>query len=95
MDVMGCHPTTVVECTCSGCLPFYEQLLCMKLFPATPIKPRTVFTFSVLREFQTANFAAKVTIWDFWSMIRRKTNNVRPGLVPVRSRFGEGTLKLT
>lgn len=83
IDHSGSYPMNVRYCGCPDAPPVYEQLLLMSLFPATAERPRTAFTFAALKDVQTSIFAAKVSLWDWWNMVRRKTNNVQPVKVPV------------
>lgn len=84
VDVNGTYKFNVYECTCEGARPFAQQLMEMKLMPATHKSPKTAFTFAVLKDFQTFNMCAKVSVWDYWAAIAKKTNGMQPNKVKVR-----------
>lgn len=83
VDRNGLFLLDVYECLCDGAPEFWEQLLLMRLFPATYDRPETAFTFAVLKDCQTFNFAAKVSQWDYWGTVQRKTDGVQWKKVPV------------
>ncbi|KAG8925861.1 hypothetical protein FRC01_009600 [Tulasnella sp. 417] len=53
----------------------------MALFPATYEKVQTAFTFKVLKLAQLHRFSGKESVWDFYTVMRRWTNNVDPKAV--------------
>jgi hypothetical protein len=60
------------------------QLMRAGLFPATFHNPKTAFTFQVLEEFHLDNLECKTTPSQFFSRLRRLTNEEFPNTVPVR-----------
>ncbi len=60
------------------------QLMMAGLFPATFRNPKTAFTFQVLEEFHLDNLECKTTPSQFFSRLRRITNDEFPNSVPVR-----------
>lgn len=55
----------------------------MGLFPATHNKVQTAITFKALKLAQLHRFAGKESVWDFYAVVRRMTNNIDPRAVPV------------
>ena len=53
------------------------------LFPATFRNPKTAFTFKALEEFHLDNLECKTTPSQFFSCLRRLTNDQFPNIVPV------------
>ena len=84
-DVSGAHQVNVDFC---GCRPPYEldkrvQLLQKRWFPATTTRPQTVFTFECLDTFHELTLQGKTTLYDFYHVLLRKTDNanVNPSIV--------------
>ena len=84
-DVSGVHQVKVDFC---GCRPTYEldkrvQLLQKHWFPATTTRPQTIFTFECLDTFHELTLQGKTTLYDFYHVLLRKTNNanVHPSIV--------------
>lgn len=82
------HTTGVFQhrvrwCTCPGCPPRHMQLLKMRLFSCSKIRPRTVFTFDVLNHFHIDAMECKTAGQSFYNKIRRLTNSSFPHMVPV------------
>lgn len=65
IDCNGLHEVKVVFCHCQA-LADYRQLLRVCWWPATPIQPRTAFTFNVLRQFHYQNLQGNITAFDFY-----------------------------
>ena len=59
------------------------QLMMAGLFPATFHNPKTAFTFRVLEDFHLDNLECKTTPSQFFSRLRRLTNDEFPNTVPV------------
>jgi hypothetical protein len=59
------------------------QLMMAGLFPATFRNPKTAFTFRVLEDFHLDNLECKTTPSQFFSRLRRLTNDEFPNMVPV------------
>ena len=60
------------------------QLLDMGFYPASDTRPSTVFTEAVLDDFLLANKICKTSPRNYFTKLRRGTNNTFPHLVPVR-----------
>ena len=83
VDQSGIHHMGVKWCCCANFQPVNMQLFAMGLYPATIQKPRTCFTFAVLDDFRLTNLECKTAALNFYSLLRRRTNNACPDSVPV------------
>ncbi|KAG8901150.1 hypothetical protein FRC00_008737 [Tulasnella sp. 408] len=70
------------DCLCSGGPSVPLQFMQMTLFPATYERIKTAVTFKALKISQLHNFGGKESVWDFYEVVRRWTNNVDPLAVP-------------
>ena len=75
VDVNGIHSVTLRPCACAGAPHTRTQLLAASLFPATLDEPNTTFTFEVLDTFQLINLQGKLSAYDFYYSLDRKTDN--------------------
>ncbi|KIJ30682.1 hypothetical protein M422DRAFT_186777, partial [Sphaerobolus stellatus SS14] len=78
LDVTGVHVVRMGWCRCAGAVTQAEQLLQRKWFPATILRPRTAFTFRVLKLFHLLNQVARTNPWDFAGSMHRLTDSVCP-----------------
>lgn len=90
LDSNGIFTYRVFQCLClsqeSGQpTPVAHQFFQMALFPATYERVQTAITFKALRLAQLHNFGGKESVWDFYEVVQRWTNNVNPLAVPVCS----------
>ncbi|KAH7917878.1 hypothetical protein BV22DRAFT_1025551, partial [Leucogyrophana mollusca] len=76
-DTSGIHTITVKFCACPGAAPRRIQLLRARLLPATVYRPKSAFTFDVLRTFQLENLQGKISAYDFFSALMHKSDNDR------------------
>jgi hypothetical protein len=83
IDRSGVHEIGVTWCRCSEAPEHDMQLMMAGLFPATFQNPKTAFTFQVLEEFHLDNLECKTTPSQFFSHLRRVTNDEFPNTVPV------------
>ena len=83
VDRSGIHEIGVSWCCCSGAPERDMQLMMAGLFPATFHNPKTAFTFRVLEDFHLDNLECKTTPGQFFSRLRRLTNDEFPNTVPV------------
>ncbi|KIJ45388.1 hypothetical protein M422DRAFT_166915, partial [Sphaerobolus stellatus SS14] len=82
VDINGVHTVTIGWCRCANAPSFFNQLLRRRILPASMKRPRTGFTFRVMRLFHLMNLIAHVTPWDFSSLLHRLTDNVDPTAIP-------------
>ncbi|KAF9508560.1 hypothetical protein BS47DRAFT_1373652 [Hydnum rufescens UP504] len=71
----GIHTVDIQFCDCSESSDSYSQLLCSGLFPATIHRPQTCATFQVLHHFHILTLQSKITPYNFYAALERKTNN--------------------
>jgi hypothetical protein len=83
IDRSGVHEIGVSWCCCPEAPERDMQLMAAGLFPATFHNPKTAFTFRVLQEFHMDNLECKTTPSQFFSRLRRLTNDEFPNTVPV------------
>lgn len=83
VDSSGICKREVKWCLCSTAAPHHLQLLQMRFFPATLTNPSTSFTFRVLDLFHIEAMECKTAALNFYSKLKRLTNNSLPHTVPV------------
>jgi hypothetical protein len=86
-DVTGVHDIRIGWCRCAGAPSFSQQLFNARFFPASYFRPRTAFTFRLLKFFHLLSHVARTTPWDFAGTLHRITNNVDLTTVPVSPSF--------
>ncbi|TDL13187.1 hypothetical protein BD410DRAFT_885943, partial [Rickenella mellea] len=81
VDINGVHEVRVQWCNCGehGYRTHHEQLLENELFPATPQRVRTAFTFRAMKQFHLLHLQGKMNAWEWCATIVRLTDNVLPG----------------
>ncbi|KAI9431655.1 hypothetical protein H4582DRAFT_1822223 [Lactarius indigo] len=84
IDRSGVHDIGVSWCCCPEAPEHDMQLMTAGLFPATFRNPKTAFTFRVLEDFHLDNLECKTTPSQFFSRLRRLTNDEFPNTVPDR-----------
>ena len=80
----GIHEVAVDYCGCQQSIPKTIQLLRARLFPSTVIDPKTAATFQVLNAFQMLSFTSKVSAYEFYQALARRTDNTGTSTPPVR-----------
>lgn len=71
----GIVPLAVDFCGCSAALPHATQLLRTRWYPATSINPKTAASFQVLEHFQLLSAYSKISGWEFYTSLVRRTEN--------------------
>jgi hypothetical protein len=84
IDSDGIHEVALDYCGCQLALPKTIQLLCSRLFPSTVIDLKTAATFRVLETFQMLSFTSKVSGYEYYRSLARRTDNTGTLLIPVR-----------
>jgi len=77
-DTSGAHPVNIAYCNCyplSQPIDCRVQLLRKQWFPATLVRPQTVFSFDCLDTFHELTLQGKGNLFDFYHTILRKTDN--------------------
>jgi hypothetical protein len=75
----GFHRVNIAFCGCSSdeaCLLERNQLLRLRLFPASPANPKTVFTFSLLDLFCHLSTQGKLTTYDLYLSLLHLCDNI-------------------
>lgn len=80
----GIHHVNLNYCGCQLSLPKHVQLLRARLFPSTVTDPRTAATFNVLETFQMLNFTSKISTFEYYQSLARRTDNTGVVSLPVR-----------
>ena len=83
IDRSGMHEIGIRWYSCPNAPEHNMQLMAAGLFLATFQRPKTAFTFRVLEEFHLDNLECKITPSQFFSHLRRLTNDEFPNTVPV------------
>jgi len=83
-SVDGIHEVAIDYCGCQQSLPKTVQLLRARLFLSTVIDPKTAATFHVLNMFQMLSFTSKISAYEFYQALARRTDNTGTSTPPVR-----------
>ncbi|KAF9470706.1 hypothetical protein BDN70DRAFT_939490 [Pholiota conissans] len=75
--VNGFHRVGIDFCDCANPPHSRVQLLRMGWFPATFDRPKTAFTFDLLRLFQKVTLQGKTTLYDFYHAIVQLTDTLQ------------------
>lgn len=88
VDITGIHEIQLRFCCCQKLddNPIAEQLLKAGLFPSSFKKPRTVFTFRVLKDFDLANLEGKTAAFKYYSKLKHFSSNIFPHMTIDRYR---------
>ncbi|KAG1852303.1 hypothetical protein DFJ58DRAFT_661292 [Suillus subalutaceus] len=82
INVHGIHEVTLDFCDCTNAPSHYRQFLHGRLFPATSTDPRTAATFAVLEQFHLLLFESKVSAYEFYHCLARRSDNT--GVKPIK-----------
>lgn len=83
VDLDGIHEISVTFCACPKAPREDLQILDLGYYPATTLRPRTMFTQRVLDDFLLANKECKTAARNYYNKLRRTTNDAFPHMVPV------------
>lgn len=77
IDLSGYHLVRVRFCMCSqsSFLDRFRQLLRVRWYPASILRPKTVFTFDLLDTYHKISLQGKLNLYDFYNTILQKTDN--------------------
>ncbi|KAF9456592.1 hypothetical protein BDZ94DRAFT_1315017 [Collybia nuda] len=84
IDTEKIHTISLDFCNCHVAMDRHIQLLRARLYPATTICPQTAATFRVLEGFQLLSFMSKVSAFEFYYTIARRTDNTGVSKIPDR-----------
>jgi len=82
LHVNGIHHIGLDFCDCLQPMPRNIQLLRARLFPSTTIYPKTAATFALLEFFQLLSFMSKVSGFEFYQTLVRRTDNMGTKKLP-------------
>ncbi|KAG2353833.1 hypothetical protein BDR07DRAFT_1454358 [Suillus spraguei] len=85
IDVHGIHEVGLDFCSCANAPSHYRQLLRGRFFPSTTTDPRTAATFAVLEHFHLLSFESKVSTYEFYHCLARRSDNT--GIKPIKDRY--------
>ncbi|KAG1846721.1 hypothetical protein C8R48DRAFT_750579 [Suillus tomentosus] len=85
IDVHGIHEISLDYCGCETAQVHYKQLLRARWFPATVSNPQTAATFVLMEFFHLLSFESKVSAYEFYHSIARRTDNT--SITPIRDRY--------
>ncbi|KAG2358630.1 hypothetical protein BDR07DRAFT_1452640 [Suillus spraguei] len=85
IDVHGIHEVGLDFCSCANAPSHYRQLLRGRFFPSTTTDPRTAATFAVLEHFHLLSFESKVSTYEFYHCLARRSDNT--GIEPIKDRY--------
>ncbi|KAG2003598.1 hypothetical protein CC2G_004190 [Coprinopsis cinerea AmutBmut pab1-1] len=96
-DVTGVHIVNIDYCDCA--LPPLgidkrSQLLRSRLFPATLSRPQTAFTFEMLDHYHQLSLQGKVTLYDYYHTIVKRSDLLELTSTPSRSNDFHRTFRL-
>ena len=77
IDLSGYHLVRVRFCACShsSFLEPFRQFLRVRWYPASILRPKTVFTFDLLDTYHKLSLQGKLNLYDFYTAIMQKTDN--------------------
>ncbi|TFK59371.1 hypothetical protein BDN72DRAFT_945939, partial [Pluteus cervinus] len=87
LDVNGIQPVSIAFCECGKGPGRHIQLLHAQLFPATSKSPQTAATFRLLHTFQLQSFLSKVSPYEYYSTLRRLTDNTGETVPVLNDRY--------
>lgn len=87
IDSDGLHQVSLDYCGCQRADPKRVQLLRARLFPSTIVDPKTAATFRVLETFQMLSFTSKVSAYEYYRSLARRTDNTGTNPPPVSLRW--------
>lgn len=85
VDTSGVHSIRVQTCSCPNAEEHDMQMLQCGLFPASHRRIQTCFTFNVLDNFNLANLECHTSAFNFYRLLKRRTNYTFPHHVPVNT----------
>ena len=80
----GLHSLPYIQCGCGGPQERIAGAVRMRLMPASFTIFKTMFTFDVLEDFRLANLECKTSAYQYYQLLRRKTEPLAPQVVVER-----------
>ncbi|KAH9911489.1 uncharacterized protein B0H18DRAFT_1168583 [Fomitopsis serialis] len=78
LDVSGIHHVALDFCNCHRKVHLPNQLMRARLFPATVTNPKTAATFALMELFHLLRTQSKISAYEFYHTLARRTENVAP-----------------
>ncbi|TFK80373.1 hypothetical protein K466DRAFT_569698 [Polyporus arcularius HHB13444] len=87
LDTTGIHEVGVDFCGCdkNQAIDHATQLLRARWYPATSVEPKTAATFGLLEHFHVLSLQSKISGWEYYTTLSRRTDNT--GSTPVKDRY--------
>ncbi|KAH7906366.1 hypothetical protein BJ138DRAFT_1016340 [Hygrophoropsis aurantiaca] len=85
IDCHAIHEIALDFCQCESAQTKTIQLLRASWFPSTVRDPQSAATFAVLEQYHLLSFESKVSAFEFYHSIARRTDNT--GSAPLRDRY--------
>ncbi|KAF9489676.1 hypothetical protein BDN71DRAFT_1358715, partial [Pleurotus eryngii] len=80
----GLHSLPYIQCGCGGPQERIAGAIWMRLMPASFTIFKTMFTFDVLEDYRLANLECKTLAYQYYQLLRRKTEPLAPQVVVER-----------
>ncbi|KAI1783871.1 hypothetical protein LXA43DRAFT_902761, partial [Ganoderma leucocontextum] len=84
VDLDGIHEISMTFCACPDAPREDLQIVDLGYYPASTLRPRTIFSERVLDDFLLTNKECKTSARNYFNKLRRTTNPAFPHLVPDR-----------
>ncbi|TFK82052.1 hypothetical protein K466DRAFT_603992 [Polyporus arcularius HHB13444] len=85
IDITGIHEVAVDFCNCQSALAHATQLLRTRWYPAKYTDPKTAATFRLMEHFHVLSTQSKVSGWEFYASLSRRTENT--GTARMKDRY--------
>ncbi|KAH7924727.1 hypothetical protein BV22DRAFT_1129623 [Leucogyrophana mollusca] len=85
VDISGVRRVSIKFCECLGAAHQCIQLLHAHMLPATVHRPKTAFTFNVLRSFHLENLQGKISAYDYYTALVQKSDNTN--MLAIKDRY--------
>ncbi|KAF8144371.1 hypothetical protein K438DRAFT_1435719, partial [Mycena galopus ATCC 62051] len=87
-DHNGFHTSWIEFCQClrPGDSGRWQQLVAVRLFPASFEQPQTAFTFTAMKQFHVHSLASKKSAYDYVKALCQLSNNAAPTTIANRYR---------
>ncbi|KAH9846598.1 hypothetical protein C2E23DRAFT_872278 [Lenzites betulinus] len=88
VHINGRHNVSVMFCGCDRAGDAgdpVQQLLRLRLYPATDSEPNTAFTFDLLEHYHIQSLQGKISMYDYYTSLERLTDNT--GTLKLQDRY--------
>lgn len=84
VDSSGIHHLPFVTCSCRGSGQTISETVAVGLLPSSFQEVKTVFTTACLDNYRFANLECKTSAYQYYQMLKRRTNPANPMAAPNR-----------